>query len=273
MTCSSSYLIPRTLTYTAGSGGSLSGSTTQTVNDGSNGAAVIAVPHTGYQFTSWSDHSTQNPRTDTDITHDISVEALFTATSVPPVVPPLPGGGGGGGGGSVAASCTAPEVWSSQTLGCQLPGTLNACHDPKALNYNPGGTADNALCNYTTGAPLTLTGQPTPVTVADCPFFTYANVGSKGPNVTRIQTFLNQYVNAKLTLDGSYGPATKKAVETFQALYPTYILNPWGSGLSAPTGRFYKTTAGVANIIVGCPAESVYLEGKGEDTFSGFLKK
>src|SRR5207248_10228218 len=66
-----------TLTYTAGSNGSISGTSPQTVNYGASGTAVTAVPNTGYHFVNWSDNSTQNPRTDTNVTADISVTANF----------------------------------------------------------------------------------------------------------------------------------------------------------------------------------------------------
>ncbi len=66
-----------TLTYTAGANGTISGTTPQTVNHGANGTAVTAVPNTGYHFVSWSDGSTSNPRTDTNVTGDISVTANF----------------------------------------------------------------------------------------------------------------------------------------------------------------------------------------------------
>ncbi|MGA2418146.1 MAG: hypothetical protein ABSF55_02825, partial [Candidatus Staskawiczbacteria bacterium] len=52
-----------TLTYTAGDNGSITGDSPQTVNSGADGTAVTAVPADGYHFTSWSDDSTQNPRT------------------------------------------------------------------------------------------------------------------------------------------------------------------------------------------------------------------
>ena len=67
-----------TLSYAAGTGGSLSGSASQTVDHGSNGTAVQAVPDAGYQFVQWSDGSTANPRTDSGITADLSVTAQFT---------------------------------------------------------------------------------------------------------------------------------------------------------------------------------------------------
>ena len=66
-----------TLTYTAGANGSITGSSPQTVNYGASGAAVTAVPATGYHFVNWSDASTANPRTDTNVTANVTVTATF----------------------------------------------------------------------------------------------------------------------------------------------------------------------------------------------------
>ena len=65
------------LTYTAGTNGTLTGEANQTVNHGANGTAVEAVPAAGYHFVQWSDGVTANPRTDANVTADISVEAEF----------------------------------------------------------------------------------------------------------------------------------------------------------------------------------------------------
>jgi hypothetical protein len=67
-----------TLTYTAGANGSLTGTSPQTVNHGANGSAVTAVANTHYSFVDWSDSSTANPRTDTNVTANKSVTANFT---------------------------------------------------------------------------------------------------------------------------------------------------------------------------------------------------
>ena len=68
---------PVTLTYTAGANGSISGTSPQTVNYGDSGSAVTAIPDTNYRFVKWSDGSTANPRTDVDVTANISVTANF----------------------------------------------------------------------------------------------------------------------------------------------------------------------------------------------------
>ncbi|MES2315377.1 MAG: hypothetical protein V4486_01425 [Patescibacteria group bacterium] len=68
-----------TLTYTAGANGTISGTSPQTVNQGANGTAVTAVGNAGYHFVNWSDASTANPRTDTNVQANISVTANFAA--------------------------------------------------------------------------------------------------------------------------------------------------------------------------------------------------
>jgi len=66
-----------TLTYGADTGGTISGSSSQTVLYGQDGTAVEAVPSPDYVFDKWSDNSTDNPRQDTNVTHNISVTAHF----------------------------------------------------------------------------------------------------------------------------------------------------------------------------------------------------
>jgi uncharacterized protein (TIGR02145 family) len=66
-----------TLTYTAGANGTITGSSPQSIDYGSSGTAVTAIPNTGYYFVNWSDGSTQNPRTDTNITGSVNVTANF----------------------------------------------------------------------------------------------------------------------------------------------------------------------------------------------------
>ena len=70
-----------TLTYTAGTNGTITGTTAQTVNHGASGTLVTAVPNTGYHFVSWSDGVLTAARTDTNVTSDITVTATFAITS------------------------------------------------------------------------------------------------------------------------------------------------------------------------------------------------
>jgi len=66
-----------TLTYTAGSNGTLTGSSPQTVDYNASGTLVTALPNTGYHFTGWSDGSTAAARTDSNVTGNITVSASF----------------------------------------------------------------------------------------------------------------------------------------------------------------------------------------------------
>jgi hypothetical protein len=66
-----------TLTYSAGPGGSISGTTPQVVNHSESGNPVSAVPDPGYHFVDWSDGLTDNPRTDTNVVADVNVTANF----------------------------------------------------------------------------------------------------------------------------------------------------------------------------------------------------
>jgi len=72
-----------TLTYTASANGAITGDATQTVNHGSDGTAITAVPNAGYHFTQWSDGETANPRIDANVTADVTVDAEFAEDSVP----------------------------------------------------------------------------------------------------------------------------------------------------------------------------------------------
>ena len=74
VTVTASFAIDQfTLTYTAGANGSISGTSPKTVDYGNDGTAVTAVPDTGYHFVQWSDGRTDNPRTDTDVTKNITL--------------------------------------------------------------------------------------------------------------------------------------------------------------------------------------------------------
>lgn len=68
------------LGYSSGANGSVSGTLSQSVLGGGSGSAVTAVPDSGYYFVSWSDGETANPRTDTNISNNVSVSAIFSAS-------------------------------------------------------------------------------------------------------------------------------------------------------------------------------------------------
>ncbi|MFC1600773.1 S8 family serine peptidase, partial [Candidatus Sumerlaeota bacterium] len=60
------YAATYTLTYMAGANGSITGDSPQTINHGSDGAEVTAVPAANYHFVKWSDDVMTASRTDTN---------------------------------------------------------------------------------------------------------------------------------------------------------------------------------------------------------------
>jgi hypothetical protein len=81
------YLLNQTLTYSAGAGGTISGTAVQTVHNGESGTTVTAVPNAGYRFLGWSDlgstpaRGTNPSRTDTNVQYDVNATAWFAPTS------------------------------------------------------------------------------------------------------------------------------------------------------------------------------------------------
>lgn len=95
-----------------------------------------------------------------------------------------------------------------------------------------------------------------------CVAFTqYNDTGSTKSEVKALQTFLNEYMDAGLTVNGTYDRATTQAVHDFQAFHWDDIIDPWTPPLSPnTTGREYKTTRATINAIIECPEAPVYLE-------------
>jgi hypothetical protein len=82
----SKFGVPHTVSYVAGTGGSIEGSATQVVGDSSNATTVTAVASDGYRFVEWSDHNTNPSRRERNVTADGAFYATFVSTAV--VVPP-----------------------------------------------------------------------------------------------------------------------------------------------------------------------------------------
>lgn len=71
-----------TVNFSAGSNGSISGTSSQIIDYGSDSSSVTAVADSGYHFTNWSDGNTQNPRQILMVTANKSVTANFAADDV-----------------------------------------------------------------------------------------------------------------------------------------------------------------------------------------------
>ncbi|MBQ9715119.1 MAG: leucine-rich repeat domain-containing protein [Clostridia bacterium] len=128
------------LSYTAGTGGTITGEVTQTVDEGKDGSAVTAVANSGYVFVKWSDGLTTETRTDKNVQKDISVTAEFTVDTQ--------GSGSGSGGGTgdssgdntteVPASsfeyvCSPSDVTITKYIGNQAEVEIPAKIDGKTV--------------------------------------------------------------------------------------------------------------------------------------------
>ena len=112
-----------TVTFTAGTGGSLSGETSQTIPDGEDCTTVTAHPDPGYQFVNWAIMMTPgagyfsnlygNALTTSHVTGDIQATANFKVSTA------TGGGGPGpvvvGGGGPAAPSVPVPTSTPTPT--------------------------------------------------------------------------------------------------------------------------------------------------------------
>ncbi len=118
-----------TLTYSADANGSISGISPQTVVCGGSGSKVSAIPNPHYHFVQWSDGRTDNPRTDSKMTNDINVAALFDVNGIVYVVQ----GGDGDGSSWDSPLGSIQEGLNTATLDKEIwvaAGTYTATTDP-----------------------------------------------------------------------------------------------------------------------------------------------
>ncbi len=180
-----------TLTYTAGANGSLTGILSQTVNSGANGTAVTAVADSDFSFTSWSDGSTANPRTDTSVTGSVTVTANFEANS------------SGGNSGSRPNPVTPTVLGATTVAGC-VPGSG---HLFDVTNGQPCAVGATSATTVTT---TTSTGTT-------FNFTRYLVRGSRGADVTALQQFLiSSGYSIPAGATGYFGVQTRAAVMAFQ---------------------------------------------------------
>lgn len=134
------------------------------------------------------------------------------------------GGGGGSSGSSGGGSCVLPLVYSNGV--CVNPNTTL----PKLQSIDVQNQCEPYILKY-----IKLDAKNDPA------------------EVRKLQVFLNDYEDEKLTVDGKYKQVDYNAVKRFQSKYSSDVLSPWNTQL--PTGYVYKTTITKINQII-CPKES-----------------
>ena len=146
----------------------------------------------------------------------------------------------------IAFVITAVVPAGAQTLSREQIESLLA--NPQVVSF---------LQQFLSGStPSTTTGTTTVVSSSACPYTWSQNlvIGSRGEDVRRLQQFLNSDPSTRVATSGVgssgnettyYGPATARAVSSFQEKYASSILTPLG--LSRGTGAFYTSTRAQAN--------------------------
>ncbi len=155
-----------TLNYTSDSNGTISGTTPQAVVPAGSGTSVTAVPNAGYHFVQWSDSSTANPRTDTNVHASISVNAQFAVNVL--VFTPTPG--------SVTQGNPLGTVTVTEQDGSSHTIVDNATVD-FTLTYCSGATLDLGMATMSAGVAALPTGQRFYNLIASSPQITASIVG------------------------------------------------------------------------------------------------
>ena len=211
-----------TLAYSTGANGSLTGTRPQTVIHGASGTAVTAVPATGYSFVNWSDGSTANPRTDTNVMRNVSVTANFaintytltyTAGANGALTGTTPQTVNHGASGSAVTAVPAANYrfvnWSdASTANPRIDTSVTATQSVTA-NF----AIDTFSLTYTAGANGALTGT-TPQTV---------NFGASGTAVTAVPATGYHFFNWS---DGSTAnPRTDSGVTPDRSVTANFVFN------------------------------------------------
>ncbi len=236
-----------TLEYNVDTGGTISGSSTQIINYGSNGTLVTAVADSRYRFLNWSDGDTSTTRTDTNITEDLTITALFRRRSS---------------GVYHYSTCDSFEYteWNSCKNEIQTRDIINSypqgCLNGEPITYRECDTSVievkiNLNNQATTTQQISTTTKVTIdiLEISNKKFFTKdLEITDIDEEVRQLQKFLNsEGFIVSLTGPGSigketniFGSLTKKALVRYQEAYAKEILTP--IGLKKGTGYFGKAT-------------------------------
>jgi hypothetical protein len=210
-----------TLTYTAGSGGTISGSSSQTVNYGTNGTAVTAVQNAGYTFASWSDGVTTATRTDTSVTANKSVTASFTLNSYTVST-------SAGTGGSISPTSRTVNYGSTTTFtvtpnsGYSI-GTVSGCSGSGSSTYTTGAITGACTVSATF---LALSGSLTPAS-SSC----VIALNSSSCNTTLTWSTTNPIGTSAVTASGMTNVNGNSGSQAFSVPYSSRIFYLYNNGL------------------------------------------
>jgi uncharacterized repeat protein (TIGR02543 family) len=165
-------LVTWSLSYACAAGGVITGATSQTVNQGASGTSVTAVPQVGYHFVTWSDGSTVNPRTDTNVTADITITAAFAIDTF--TITPSAGSNG-----SIDPSGSMSVNYGSTQSFTINPSTDYHVQDVLVDGGSVGAVTSYTFMNLTENHTIAVTFAINPITIS-----TYTLTYTAGANGT-----------------------------------------------------------------------------------------
>ena len=185
----------------------ISGTSPQMVNLGGSGTPVTAVANAA-TISHWSDSSTANPRTDTNVMADVNVLANFAAD-------PVSTNGGSGLAATYPSLASAITALNAATITSPVVITLSGNETAPAGGYvitQQGGTAVNTI---------TIQGSSSAITASAALAVGALNDGIfklDGANWVTLQNFIMQENPANNTGAASIAPATNTMTEWGVAL-------------------------------------------------------
>lgn len=181
------------LTYSAGPGGSISGTASQSVSYGGSGTAVIALPSAGYHFTNWSDSSTVATRTDTNLLTNLAFSASFTTDTNTVTYSP-----NGAITGTVPVDSASPYPFGTTVNVLNNSGSLtrdgftftgwNTAADGSGASYAATGSSftmpDNSVTLYAQWVQNSLANAPSSALTLLATFPIHTGIGASGTFTT-----------------------------------------------------------------------------------------
>ncbi|HOX60600.1 MAG TPA: InlB B-repeat-containing protein, partial [Candidatus Magasanikbacteria bacterium] len=213
-----------TLSYSAGAGGTLSGSSTQVINYSESGSAVTPVPNAGYHFVNWSDASTANPRTDTNVATNQSLTANFAIDTFTVTYT-------AGSGGSITGSSTQIVDYNSSTVSV----TAVAHASTTFLNWSDGSTANpridtnvtstiSVIANFSTNT-YTLVYTPSSNGSISGSSTQAVDYGDNGSSVTAVPATGYHFTSWS---DGSISASrSESSVTSSQSFIANFVINTY----------------------------------------------
>ena len=220
------------LTYNAGAGGTISGTTPQTVAYLASGSPMTAVANAGYNFFKWSDGVTTATRTDTALVGGTNVTANFAANYTIGFTA-AEGYTNGNLSGQKSWYSPTPTAWQVNTNGLGSATVAAAAGDWANIKYDLSGSLTNGytgsvIFTFTVGTAASSNLQVINFTVQD------TNDGSKGP-----QFYINAGSGGAYTLGYSNSVA---ATSRSTGLTGTNLgLNATGTGTTAKLWLTFTT--------------------------------